>query len=227
MKCIVSMTTWSKRINSCKPTLDSIINQTVKPDEIEINLSYEQFPHGMADMPEFLKSMSKEGLVTLYFKEKDQHVWDKIMPTAHRHVNEDCIIITLDDDVSYPKTYIEEIVKNMEGNDWLCSQHDDITQGQYMVYGPKAIEAFIKHIDDDFMENIPLDDHGLYWVMQKYRLKRGKKIDAICEDRQQGYSFRRFFVDGYDEAELKDTTCDYPHREFIKERNYLHMRGIM
>ena len=223
MQIIVSLTTWSKRIGSCKQTLDSIINQTRKPDSIEINLSYEQFPHGMADVPDFLKAMP----VKIYWKENDQHVWDKIMPTAHRHVNEDCIIITLDDDVNYPPTYLEEIEKNMEGNDWMCSQYDDITKGQYMVYGRKAIEAFVKHIDDDFMENIPLDDHGLYWVMQKYGLKRAKKIDAICEDRQQGYSFRRFFVDGYDDAELKDTTCDYPHREFVKERNYLHMRGIV
>lgn len=223
MQIIVSLTTWSKRINSCKPTLDSILNQTRKPDLIEINLSYEQFPHGMADVPQFLKEMP----VKIYWKEKDQHVWDKIMPTAHRHAGEDCIIITIDDDVNYPLTYIEEIEKNMEGNDWLCSQWDDITQGQYMVYGKAAIDAFLKHIDDDFIENVPLDDLGLFWVMQKYKLRRGKKITAKCVDRQQGHSFRRFFVDGYDEAELKDSTCEYPHREFVKETNYLHMRGIV
>lgn len=222
-KIIVSMTTWSKRIGTCIPTLKSILEQTVKPDAIEINLSYEQFPNGDKDIPEELKKLP----VTIYWKEKDQHVWDKIMPTAHRHSKDGSIIVTLDDDVTYPKTYLEEIAKNMEGNDWLCTQHDDITQGQYMVYGPKAIEAFVKHIDDDFIENVPLDDLGLFWVMKKYDLKRGHKIDAVCEDRQHGYSFRRYFVDGYDESELKDTTCEYPHREFVKETNYLHSRGIV
>lgn len=227
-KIIVSMTTWSKRIGSCKPTLDSIINQTRKPDEIEINLDRDNFPNERKDIPEWLVQMENDNdNLHIYFQEHDMHCWEKLVPTIRRHIGDEYIDITLDCDVNYPPTYVEEIEKNMEDNDWLCSQWDDITQGQYSVWGPKAIEAFLKHVDDDLIENVPLDDLALFWIVHKYRLKRGKKIDAICEDRQQGYSFRRFFVDGYDEAELKDSTCEYPYREFVKQTNYLRMRGIV
>ena len=89
--------------------------------------------------------------------------------------------------------------------------------GQYMAYGPKAVKALEHWLNLDLMVNVPLDDHAIIWILRRYNLIRGRKIVSTCEDRQQGNSFRRLFVTGYNEDELKDSTCNYPDEEFQKE----------
>lgn len=223
MKIIVSMTTWSKRINSCKPTLDSILNQTRKPDLIEINLSYEQFPNGMADVPQFLKEMP----VTLYFKEKDQKVYDKFLPTWKRHQGEDFIDITVDDDCIYEPEYIEQVVKNMEGNDFLASQDDVATAGEWMCYRSTVTDKMIPFLTDQLIEETPLDDHTVLYLLIKVGAKRGKKIEAKVIDQNLGYGFRRYWNPEMAEADCTKTACGYPHREYVKELNILHRYGIV
>lgn len=229
MKIIVALTSWNKRITQAEATVRSLINQTRKPDLIEFNLDYENFPNAMKDLPVWITEVKKEfPNFNVHFNEIDLKVYAKLMPTIVRHYDDDSyILVTLDDDVNYPPTYLEEIEKNIVGVDWLCTQHDDITQGQYMVYGPNAIKAFALEVDMDLIKNVPLDDHALFWIMQKYKLKRGKKINAKCEDRQEGYSFRRFFIQAEDVSKLKDSSCDYPVEEFEKERDYMRSKGIL
>jgi hypothetical protein len=99
--------------------------------------------------------------------------------------------------------------------------------GEYMAYGPRAVEAIAKQVDKEAMENCPLDDHLIFWVLQKYHLIRGKKIQSIPVDRQEGYSFRRYFVDVEDQSKLLNTSCNYPVEEFIKERNWMRRKGIV
>ena len=222
-KIIVSMTTWTKRIGSCKPTLDSIINQTRKPDEIEINLSYEQFPHGMADVPQFLKEMP----VTIYFKEKDQKVYDKFLPTWKRHQGEDFIDITVDDDCLYEPEYIEQVVKNMEDNDYLASQDDVATAGEWMCYRSTVTDLMIPFLSDALIEETPLDDHTILYLLRKVGAKRGKKIEAKVIDQDLGYGFRRYWNTHLTEEECTKTACGYPHGEFVKELNILHRYGIV
>lgn len=222
-KIIVSMTTWSKRIGTCIPTLKSILEQTVKPDAIEINLSYEQFPNGDKDIPEELKKLP----VTIYWKEKDQKVYDKFLPTWKRHQGQDFIDITVDDDCLYPKEYIEQVVKNMEGNDWLASQDDMATAGEWMVYRSTATDQLIPYLTDELIEETPLDDHTILYLLRKVGAKRGHKIEAKIEDQNLGYGYRRYWNPEMDEAECTKSACGYPHREFVKERNVLQRYGII
>lgn len=223
MQIIVSMTTWSKRIGSCKPTLDSIINQTRKPDLIEINLSYEQFPNGMADVPDFLKEMP----VNIYWKDKDQHVYDKFLPTWKRHKGEDFINITIDDDCLYEPEYIEQVAKNMEGYDFLASQDDVATAGEWMCYRSTVTDKMIPYLTDQLIEDTPLDDHTILYLLRKVGAKRGHKVDAKVIDQNLGYGFRRYWNTYLTEEECTKTACDYPHGEFVKELNILHRYGIV
>lgn len=228
MRVVCSMTTWSKRIGQCKPTVMSILNQTRKPDLFVINLDYDNFPNGYKDIPEWMNEFEKEyDNLEIHFEEHDMKVYEKFIPTIRRYIDNDYILVTLDCDVTYPPTYLEEVENNMKDCDWLCTKSDEYTMGQYMVYGPRAVAALREEIDDDLILNIPLDDHLCFWVLNKYRLKRGHKINSVCEDRQAGYSFRRFFVECEDVSKLQDTTCDYPIEEFQKERVYMQKRGIV
>lgn len=223
MQIIVSMTTWSKRIGSCKPTLDSILSQTRKPDLIEINLSYEQFPHGMADVPDFLKR--KE--ISIYFKDKDQHVYDKFLPTWKRHQGEDFINLTIDDDCIYEPEYIDQVAKNMEGYDFLASQDDVATAGEWMCYRSSVTDQMIPYLTDQLIEDTPLDDHTVMYLLRKVGAKRGHKVNAKVIDQNLGYGFRRFWNSHLDEKDCTKTACGYPKGEFIKELNVLRRYGII
>lgn len=230
MKIVVSLTSWSKRIEQARATVDDLLVQTRKPESIELNLDLENFPHGFMDTPKWVSEyVDRFDNFHVYFAEKDLKVYSKIMPTIWRHKEEldDLIIITCDDDNNYPPTYVEEIESNMKGYDWLCSQHDKLTQGQFMCYSGRALKAFFIEINKEFMDNVPLDDLGLFWIMQKYKLRRGRKIAAKCTDRQAGYSFRRFFIEYDDVSKLQDTTCEYPLDEFVTETAYLRKIGIV
>lgn len=227
MKIIVSLTSWSKRIGQAKSTVDSILNQTRKPDLVRLNLDFDNFPKGFGDTPKWVKEyLEKYDNFKVKFEAADMKVWEKIMPTIYEEEDE-YILITVDDDVTYPPTYLEEIEDNMKECDWLCTKSDEYTMGQYMVYGPRAVDALRNEVDYDFMKNVPLDDHGIYWILQKYKLIRGHKIASECEDRQAGYSFRRFFTDVSDVSKLQDTSGDYPFEELQKERVYMQKRGIV
>ncbi len=229
MQIFASLTSWSKRIEQAKSTVDSLLNQTRKLDKIYLNLDYSNFPKGPASVPNWVNEYESKGLIEVNYEDSDMKVWEKIIPTIWRLDSnfKDVVIITADDDVSYPETYVSEVEENMKDCDWLCTKSDEYTMGQYCVYGERALTALNEEVDYDFMKNVPLDDHGIYWILQKYHLKRGHKIKSECQDRQAGYSFRRFFMNVDDVGNLQDTSGDYPFEEFVKERAYMQKRGVV
>lgn len=54
---IVSLTSWKNRINIVHNAIESIMNQTVKPDKIVLNLSLDEFPSGNDELPDNLISL--------------------------------------------------------------------------------------------------------------------------------------------------------------------------
>ena len=53
-KVVVTMTSWPKRIGNCHWVVKSILNNTVKPDAVYLNLSVAEFPNKDADLPKDL-----------------------------------------------------------------------------------------------------------------------------------------------------------------------------
>ena len=225
MKIIVSLTTWSKRISDCRTTIESMLKQNRRPDAIELNLDLENFPRGLADIPDWLKEMeAMNDNLWIYFRQSDIKCYQKFIPTIRRHCGTRYILVTADDDQEYPTNYLERIEKNMENADWLCTTHDVYTFGQYMSYGPRAIGAMLSKIDDDAIKNCPLDDHLIFHLMNKFKLVRGKNIGLQPKDLELGYSFRRYWLKD-DPANVRHG--DYPREQFVKERAYMQKRGIV
>lgn len=56
---IVSLTSWPKRIFNVPIVLKNILNGTLKPDYIELNLSSEEFPNKEDDLPKELLEIEK------------------------------------------------------------------------------------------------------------------------------------------------------------------------
>ena len=102
MKFIVSFTTSPERIDKIKPMIDSISNQTVKPDLFILNIP-EVFPRTGEKyiIPDFVKNN-----VIVNVVEKDCGPATKIIPTIdylkkNNYDISDTYIIYLDDDICY------------------------------------------------------------------------------------------------------------------------------
>lgn len=108
MKKIISFTTIPNRINRIKPMVDSLLNQTIKPDEIVLWVAenYKRVEGENIEIPNFLKYSGirievcedKGPFTKLFYSLKEE--W----------LNKENIIITVDDDVTYPPKWFENLI---------------------------------------------------------------------------------------------------------------------
>lgn len=105
---IVSLTSWSKRIGNIPIVLDTIFAQTVQPDAIVINLSLDEFP--TRELPANVQSyIDAYDRIHVNWVVHDTRVWKKFLPTLLLYP--DALILTIDDDILYPTTMIEDFMR--------------------------------------------------------------------------------------------------------------------
>ena len=147
VKLIASLTTFPDRINSVATTIKTIMNQTVKADEINLYLAVEQFPNKENGLPTELLKLKDFGLQIKFCN--DIKSYKKIIPALKEYKND--IIITFDDDIYYEKDTIEALYNSYLKN-------------------PKVIQANrIWHIELKENKVIPKDKSFLYWNEESYK----------------------------------------------------------
>jgi hypothetical protein len=104
-KIIISLTTYGVRIDSVHLAIESLMLQSVKADEIVLWLSADEFNY--ESIPEVLKLQEKRGL-RIAFTE-DTRSYKKLIPSLREYPDD--LIITVDDDFSYPINHIERLYK--------------------------------------------------------------------------------------------------------------------
>lgn len=113
-KVYVSLTTTKARIDNIKQTIDSIVDQLVKPTKIKLYISKEPYllDEGIKekDIPAYLKKLKRKGLLEIIYTE-NIGPYRKIIPILKENWKKECIIITADDDVIYPKDWTEKLLK--------------------------------------------------------------------------------------------------------------------
>ena len=116
-RVIVSMTSWSKRIGNVATVLKTILEQTVKPDLIEINLSLIEFPNKENDLPQDLNELiSNNKEIEINWLEKNDYSFKKIIPTIQKFFGEDYYLVSIDDDYLYWNEFIEKSIWELESN---------------------------------------------------------------------------------------------------------------
>lgn len=155
-RIIVSLTTWSKRISNIPVVLDTIYAQTVLPDLVVLNLSYDEL------IPDNVKHYISEHGIEVN-RVPDTKVYKKLIPTLKKYPN-DCVI-SIDDDWLYPDTMIEDFMKIHEkypnfpisGNHIIkfnMQCHCGCASLTKASYFGKDLDL----VDDDIMNNCPSDD---------------------------------------------------------------------
>lgn len=102
-RLIVSLTSFPERMYDIHFTLYSLLNQSIKPDTVILWLAEEQFPNREKDIPLPVLNLQKNGLTIKWCK--DLRSYKKLIPAIKEYPND--IIITADDDIFYPPTWLE------------------------------------------------------------------------------------------------------------------------
>lgn len=104
-KLIVSLTSFPERMYDIHYNLYSLLNQSVKPDEIILWLALEQFPNKEDDIPQKVLNLTKHGLRIEFTN--DMKSYKKLIPSLKNYSSD--IIITADDDIYYSKDWLEKL----------------------------------------------------------------------------------------------------------------------
>lgn len=100
------MTSFPDRIRVVSRSLESLMNQTMKPDKIVLWLSEEQFPDKEDELPHRLVEMKKRGL-EIAWCEGNIKAYKKVLP-ALKNFTDDLVIIA-DDDLIYDVDFVETL----------------------------------------------------------------------------------------------------------------------
>jgi hypothetical protein len=122
-KIYMSLTTISGRGNTIGITIDSIIKGSIQPDEIHIYISSHPYllDEGLTKESLFIQSPKLKELVELnsyiYIKITDNiGPHRKLLPLLKEKWNEDCIIVTIDDDRYYDKYLLQTLLLGYEAS---------------------------------------------------------------------------------------------------------------
>jgi cephalosporin hydroxylase len=105
LRIIASMTTLPSRIDRIRPALESVMNQTIPIEHIEINVPYLCVrTNELYVIPKWLEGMDRVKI----FRTDDHGPITKVAPTLLRHKDEQHTYIwSVDDDFAYPPNQLE------------------------------------------------------------------------------------------------------------------------
>lgn len=120
---IVSLTSYPARYKTLPLTLKCLLSQTVRPDEVALWIAHEDRDL----LTKEIKSLQRFGLTIRFCS--DLRSFKKIIPALRTYP--DCFIVTADDDICYPRKWLEKLVSEYTGNraEVLCHRAHKIRFG--------------------------------------------------------------------------------------------------
>ncbi|MDL0430161.1 glycosyltransferase [Marinobacter sp. TBZ242] len=111
---VVSLTTYGRRLSSVHLTVYSLLRQSVCPSSIYLWLYQGDIPK--EGLPAALKALEKKGL-TIRIVGENLRSYKKIVHTFELAETRGCrFVVTADDDVYYPKWWLERLLEKAESN---------------------------------------------------------------------------------------------------------------
>ena len=111
-KLIISITSYPERMYDVHYTIYSLLKQTYPPDKVLLWLSPEEFPNLEEDIPKRIIDMEKFGLTIKWCENIRSY---KKLVCSLKEYPED-IIVTADDDLFFPKDWLEKLYNTYKEN---------------------------------------------------------------------------------------------------------------
>jgi glycosyltransferase involved in cell wall biosynthesis len=102
-RVIVSLTSYKGRIPFVHHTIDTLLTQSLKPDEVVLWLAKEEFPDRERQLPKALMKLTEFGLTIAWHEDVKSYL--KLIPAYRKFYND--VIVTADDDVYYEENWLE------------------------------------------------------------------------------------------------------------------------
>ena len=186
---IVSLTSWKKRIQNVHIILYSILSGTYIPDKIVINLSEDEFPLKEKELPSELLLFKKYNIVEINWVKENTKAFKKIIPTMELYP--DSIIISIDDDIIYPRLFIETILDSYkkQNTDIITLYRNknkyefDSVVGCGTLYTTSKLVPFISnHLNKEII-NTNEDDTYYAWCAKHLNLSIGWLYNNMKESK--------------------------------------------
>ena len=163
------MTSWPKRIKNVSRVINSLLNQNIQPDLIELNLCIIEFPNKENDLPEELNILlSKNKKIEINWVEKNTGVFKKLIPTIKKYYGLNYYLLSVDDDIIYRKDYIELMVYNIQkyNSDSFCLSKNQVI-GNRIIYKSLIFENdFIEKLTYEIIQT-KIDDSYIFHYLKK------------------------------------------------------------
>ena len=104
-RVIISMTSFLARIDRVYVTAYSLLAQSMKADEVILWLGADKFPGKEKELPPDLLSLREKGLTIKWVS--DIRSYTKLVPALKEYPDD--IIVTADDDLYYPREWLEKL----------------------------------------------------------------------------------------------------------------------
>ena len=139
---IISLTSWTARINTVSKTLYSLLTQC-PGFHIVLVLSEEEFPKMTAELPENLMLFVDNELIELMFVRKNYKSFKKVIFSMDKY--RDVPVISADDDCIYTCNYAKELYEVLNKHNKKCivrytTRKGFFTQGPCTLYNVSAID---------------------------------------------------------------------------------------
>lgn len=107
---IVTLTSYPPRIPFVHKTIETLLNQTIKPDKLILWLAEEQFPLKEEELPDALLKLKAKGLTICWCE--DLRAYKKLIPALRQYPHD--ILVTADDDAYYAENWLELLYRDYE-----------------------------------------------------------------------------------------------------------------
>jgi len=116
-RIVITMTTTPKRIRYLRPTIASLLDQTIHVDEIALNIPHVSRKGLEYKIPKWLSRLKH---VKIHRVDKDEGPGTKLFATLRRE-SPTTRIIVVDDDVIYNTRMVETLLNKYESHDGKCA----------------------------------------------------------------------------------------------------------
>ena len=186
-KIIVSLTSWPKRIFNVATVINSLLQQEIKPDLIELNLCIVEFPNKEKNLQNDLNLLLKTNKnIEINWVLKNTGVFKKIIPTIKKFYGMNYYLLSVDDDWIYNKEYIKTMLYYIQKykSDSFCLGKSKVI-GNRMIYESNSFDYdFITKLTDEIIKTRISDAYIFHYLKQKKKIiahHRPKNFNKILE----------------------------------------------
>lgn len=183
---IVSFTSWKDRIENVPAVCNSILNQSLKADSIELNLSTDEFPNKENELPCDVINLVSDGLLKINWVKENTKSFKKFIPVLKKYYGQEYLLLTIDDDLLYGSDYIKMMVSEAKDCDVFCPNSGLV--GNRAIYRSGIFDSsFWEKLSNDII-NTGVDDTYIRFYLNYKKAKLKFKFNQGIRDQIKIYN---------------------------------------